>query len=369
MASVAILKCPDYEEEKVVQIMNKLLDSIHLDQVKDKKILLKPNILYAAQPSKAVTTHPAVLKAVIRYLQKNGNIIFVGDSPAFQNQEAAAGKAGLKQVADECGAIWQDFTQTATIPAPEGRLVKSFQLASILNDVDIVISLPKMKTHSLMYYTGAMKNLFGLVPGLSKSALHLRFPDRDNFAQMIVDLNLAAKPSYAIMDAIVGMEGPGPGSGYPRNVGLLLASDNVLALDLTAARIMGYKAETLPILSQALECGFWLKPGEAINYPLEKAEELLINDYRLIRHLHDASMFRDYMPEWAFRLVKNLTVKRPIFNPKICKLCGECVRICPAKALSVQENRIKADYTKCIRCYCCHEICNHNAITLKKKVF
>ncbi|MBQ3647555.1 MAG: DUF362 domain-containing protein, partial [Spirochaetia bacterium] len=93
MASVAILKCPDYGEEKVVQITNKLLDSIHLDQVKDKKILLKPNILYAAQPSKAVTTHPAVLKAVIRYLQKNGNTIFVGDSPAFQNQEAAASKA------------------------------------------------------------------------------------------------------------------------------------------------------------------------------------------------------------------------------------------------------------------------------------
>ncbi|MBQ6905092.1 MAG: DUF362 domain-containing protein [Spirochaetia bacterium] len=369
MASVAILKCPDYGEEKVVQITNKLLDSIHLDQVKDKKILLKPNILYAAQPSKAVTTHPAVLKAVIRYLQKNGNTIFVGDSPAFQNQEAAASKAGLKQVTDECGATWQDFTQTAAILSPEGKLVKSFQLASILNGVDIVISLPKMKTHSLMYYTGAMKNLFGLVPGLSKSALHLRFPDRDNFAQMIVDLNLAAKPSYAIMDAIVGMEGPGPGSGSPRNVGLLLASDNVLALDLAAARIMGYKAETLPILSQALECGHWLKPGEEVIYPLEKAEELLINDYRLIWHLHDASMFRDYMPEWAFRLVKNLTVKRPIFNPKKCKLCGECVRICPAKALSIAGNKVQADYKKCIRCYCCHEICNHNAITLKKKVF
>ncbi len=369
MADVSILKCPDYGEEKVVQIMNKLLDSAGLDKISGKKILLKPNILYAAQPAKAVTTHPSVLKAVIKYLQKNSNTIFVGDSPAFQNQEAAASKAGLKQVTDECGATWQDFTQTATIPAPDGKLVKNFQLATILKDVDIVISLPKMKTHSLMYYTGAIKNLFGLVPGLSKSALHLRFPDRDNFAQMIVDLNLAVKPNYAIMDAIVGMEGPGPGSGYPRNVGLLLASDNVLALDLTAARIMGYKAETLPILSQALECGFWLKPGESINYPLEKAEDLLIKDYHLIHHLHDASMFRDYMPEWAFRLVKNLTVKRPVFNPKICKLCGECVRICPAKALSVQENRIKADYTKCIRCYCCHEICSHHAITLKKKLF
>ena len=369
MADVSILKCPDYEEERVVQIMNKLLDSIGLDKIRGKKILLKPNILYAAQPAKAVTTHPSVLKAVIKYLQKNSNTIFVGDSPAFQNQDSAGSRAGLKQVTEECGATWQDFTQTATIPAPDGRLVKSFQLASILKDVDIVISLAKMKTHSLMYYTGAIKNLFGLVPGLSKSALHLRFPDRENFAQMIVDLNLAVKPDYAIMDAIVGMEGPGPGSGYPRNVGLLLASDNVLALDLTAARIMGYKAETLPILSQALECGLWLKPGETIEYPLEKAEDLSINDYRLIWHLHDASMFRDYMPDWAFRLIKNLTVNRPIFNPKKCELCGECVRICPAKALSIQDNRIKADYRKCIRCYCCHEICSHDAITLKKKLF
>ena len=369
MASVSILKCKNYEEAEVVQIMNKLLESIGLDKITDKKILLKPNILYAAQPEKAVTTHPAVLKAIIKYLQKNGNTVFAGDSPAFQNQEAAASKAGLKQVADECGVPWMDFTQTAAIPAPEGKLVKSFQLASILNDVDIVISLPKMKTHSLMYYTGAIKNMFGLVPGLSKSALHLRFPDRDNFAQMIVDLNLAVKPNYAIMDAVVGMEGPGPGSGKPRQVGLLLASDNVLALDMTAARIMGYKPETLPILSQALASGFWLKAGEEIDYPLEKAENLLIKDYKLIHHLHDASMFRDYMPEWAFRLIKNLTVKRPIFNPKICKLCKECVRICPAEALSIENGKVKADYQKCIRCYCCHEICSHHAITLKKKLF
>ena len=369
MASVSILKCPDYEEEKVVQIMNNLLNSIGLDQVRGKKILLKPNILYAAKPEKAVTTHPSVLKAAILYLKRNGNTIYVGDSPAFQNQDSAGIRVGLKQVTEECGAIWQDFSQTAAVPAPEGKLVKSFQLASILNEVDIVISMAKMKTHSLMYYTGAIKNLFGLVPGLSKSALHLRFPDRDNFAQMIVDLNLAVKPDYAIMDAIVGMEGPGPGSGYPRNVGLLLASDNVLALDLTAARIMGYKAETLPILSQALDCGYWLKPGETIEYPLEKAEDLSINDYRLIWHLHDASMFKDYMPEWAFRLIKNLTVKRPIFNPRKCKLCSECVRICPAKALSIQDNRVNADYKKCIRCYCCHEICSHDAITLTKKLF
>lgn len=369
MASVSILKCSSYEEQEVVQIMNKLLDSVGLDKIKGKKILLKPNILYAAQPEKAVTTHPAVFKAIIRYLQKNGNTLFAGDSPAFQNQEAAAGKAGLKQVADECGVSWQDFTQTAVRAAPEGKLVKSFQLASILNDVDIVISLPKMKTHSLMYYTGAIKNLFGLVPGLSKSALHLRFPDRDNFAQMIVDLNLAVKPDFAIMDAIVGMEGPGPGSGKPRQVGLLLASDNVLALDMTAARIMGYRPEGLPILSQALAGGFWLKAGEEINYPFEKAEDLLIPNYRLIHHLHDASMFRDYMPDWVFRLIKNLTVKRPVFNPKICRLCRECVRICPAKALSIEENRVKVDYQKCIRCYCCHEICSHHAITLKKKVF
>ena len=369
MANVSILKCSSYREPEVVQVMNKLLDSIDLDKVIGKKILLKPNILYAAQPEKAVTTHPSVLKAVIKYLQKNSNTIFVGDSPAFQNQDSAGSKAGLKQVTDECGATWQDFTQTATIPAPEGKLVKSFQLASVLKNVDIVISLPKMKTHSLMYYTGAIKNLFGLVPGLSKSALHLRFPDRENFAQMIVDLNLAVKPDYAIMDAIVGMEGPGPGSGKPRQVGLLLASDNALALDITAARIMGYRPEGLPILSQALASGFWLKAGEEIAYPLEKAEDLLIKDYRLIRHLHDASMFRDYMPEWAFRLVKNLTVKKPIFNPRKCRLCSECVRICPAKALSIVGNRVKVDYQKCIRCYCCHEICSHHAITLKKKVF
>ena len=102
-----------------------------------------------------------------------------------------------------------------------------------------------------------------------------------------------------------------------------------------------------------------------LNGNYSQAEELLIKDYRLIRHLHDASMFRDYMPEWLFQLVKNLTVRKPSFNTKICALCRECVKICPASALSVQENRIKADYSKCIRCYCCHEVCSHHAITLR----
>ena len=238
-------------------------------------------------------------------------------------------------------------------------------LADILPQVDAVVSLPKMKTHELMYYTGAMKNLFGLVPGLSKSAFHLRFPDRDNFAQMIVDLNLAAKPGFALMDAIVGMEGPGPGSGAPRQVGLLLASSNVLALDVAASTIMGYKPMDIPILRKAVECGYWLKNTDDITYPFLDAKELIIRDYKLIRKLKDNSVFRQYMPDFMFRLLKNLTIKKPIFTKK-CVLCRECIRICPAKALTLKDRRIIPDYRKCIRCYCCHEICSKHAIDLRR---
>ncbi|MCQ2604809.1 MAG: DUF362 domain-containing protein [Spirochaetia bacterium] len=366
MTSVGIIRCENYEPDTIQGKVNELLDMTGASAFTGKKILLKPNILYAESPEKAVTTHPEFLRAVILYFQSHGNTIFVGDSPAFQNQTAAGKKTRLKNVTEECGATWYDFSNAATIDSPEGKLVKSFQLADILKEVDTVISLPKMKTHELMYYTGAMKNLFGLVPGLNKSGFHLRFPEKNNFAQMIVDLNIAAKPAFAIMDAVVGMEGPGPGGGTPRHVGLLLASANVLALDMAASTIMGYRPMDIPILRKALESQHWLKQGEKIEYPALPPEELIIKDYKLIKKLKDNSVFRQYMPDFMFRILQSLTVRKPFFDPEKCVLCQECVRICPAKALTLKDSRISPDYKKCIRCYCCHEICSKHAIDLRR---
>lgn len=364
MAKVSILRCESYDREKVEAVMKQLLDSVGADKLENRKILLKPNILYAEVPEKAVTTHPEVLRATIRYLQARGNSIFVGDSPAFHNHIAAGNKSGLKSVTEECGAVWCDFTKVEMFQVPEGKLVKSFLLADVLKEVDVVFSMAKMKTHMLMYYTGAMKNLFGLVPGLSKSGFHLRFPEIDNFAQMIVDLNLAVKAQFAVMDGITAMEGPGPGGGTPREVGLLMASDNLPAIDIATSSIMTYDPMKIPILKLAVDCGYWLKDMKEITYPFLNAEDLVIKDYEIMTKLKDNSLYRNYMPGFMVSLIQYLTVKKPVFNEN-CVVCGECVKICPAKALSVKNGKIAINHRVCIKCYCCHEICAKKAIDLK----
>ena len=164
-----------------------------------------------------MTTHPSVLRAVIRYAKSKGAArILVGESPGFQLGSAAFRKSGLAEAAQSEGAVWADFGEAVQVDNPDGRLVKNFTLARVAVEADVLISLPKLKNHTLMYFTGAMKNIFGCVPGLQKPQFHLRFPERERFGRMIVDLNVALRSDFSIMDAVVGMEGPGPGAGYPR---------------------------------------------------------------------------------------------------------------------------------------------------------
>jgi uncharacterized protein (DUF362 family) len=218
-AVVSVVKCGEY---RLFELKEKIREAVKLagaPHVKGKKVLLKPNILSGAAPEKAVTTHPEFVKAAITVFQEMGAEVLVGDSPGFQNPDTAGKKSGIRQVTEETGAVWADFTRETEVMNPEGKLVKRFRVAEVFNEADLIVSLPKLKTHSLMYYTGAMKNLFGMVVGLKKGQYHVRFPDRENFAAMLVDLNVLLKPGFALMDGIVGMEGPGPGSGTPRKAG------------------------------------------------------------------------------------------------------------------------------------------------------
>ena len=298
--------------------------------------------------------------------------IYAGDSPGFQSTDYAGRKSGIKEAAEEAGAQWTDFAASSSLDNPDGILVKKFQASSILKKVDAVVSLPKMKTHQLLYFTGGMKNLFGIIPGLMKSQFHLRFPDRDNFAQMITDLNTAIKPVYTLMDGITSMEGPGPGNGYPKNTGLVLASSNILSLDISAAKIMGYNPEDMPLLNKALESKIWMDSYDSYSVNGDFETEPVINDYKRVKVLKDISMFREKMPGFMFKAVKNITVKKPIFNHSRCIKCEDCIKICPADALSFSKNsrrKVEINYKKCIRCYCCHEVCPADAIKIKRIFF
>lgn len=372
---VGIIRCGDYDPEEVYQALRKAVDLAEGLDLQDKTVLLKPNILFDAPPEKALTTHPVFLQAAIRICQDQGaSEIYVGDSPGFQKPGFSGKISGLRQVTEACDATWVDFTKDLTeLECPGGRVSRQFTVGGIVRQVDRIISLPKLKTHQLMYFTGSIKNLFGLVPNLLKSPYHLRHPSRGGFASMIVDLASAVDAHYAFMDAVVGMEGPGPAAGYPRHVGLVMASSNLLALDVTAGRIVGYPDKELPIHMEALSRRLWLDSFSDIETLGEDPADLVIRDYKKIAIKKSGNQLLDFTGGRYLQPLRQALEPRPVFLKEACIKCGDCIKICPANALEFlgrgTARRIVIDYSLCIRCYCCHEICPADAIEIKIKPF
>ena len=372
---VGLVPCDDYNDNKVYE---SLCDAVSLAGGIDadgKTVLLKPNILFDAPPEKALTTHPAFLKAAIKIVREAGaSRILVGDSPGLQKPGFSGRKSGLRQVSDEMECEWVDFTKSKyELECPEGKVSRSFTVSGVLQEADMIISLPKLKTHQLMYFTGALKNMFGLVPSLLKSPFHLSHPSREGFAAMIVDLNTGISADFAMMDGIIGMEGHGPAAGSPRKAGIVLASSNLLALDITASGIIGYPPESIPINREALSRGIWLNSMDEIKVKGLKIEEAVIKDFRKIQMGGGKTQVDIFLLPNIIRKIRDRFTPVPVFSEKTCVYCGDCIRICPAGALEFSgkgsRKKIEPDYTKCIRCYCCHEVCQVNAIDIHRKPF
>lgn len=352
MSEVGIVSCKEYEKHKVEEAIAELVLHTDFPDVKGKKVLIKPNILSDSAPEKAITTNPMVLQAVIDLVKREGaKEIFVGDSPAMPGKNFTP---KVSQLADLCtdNVKWVDFTIN-----PVKRNIefvnRKIAMASITDEVDIVICVAKFKTHTLMYATGAIKNMFGLVPGKVKSLQHVHHPSRVAFGNMICGIFKQAKVDYAFMDGIIGMEGAGPANGEPRNVGLMLGSTDALALDISQAIIMGYDPYELPILAIGMKEGITQTTAvHDVSYPCLDARKLVISDFKRIEIKKENKDMMDLKPV------------APVFHKETCIQCMKCVKICPAKALHLEGKQVVIDEAVCIRCYCCHEVCPVGAITV-----
>ena len=362
-------RCASYDPKELLLALKKAVEGAGELDVAGKTVLLKPNMLLDLAVDKMVTTHPAFLEAVIALVREMGaKRILAGDSPGIEMPGFQGKACGLRDATLKSGAEWVAFSSGKTeVSCPDGKLMKKFTVAQAAQEADLIISLPKLKTHQLMYFTGAMKNVFGFIPSLAKSAFHARFPGREAFASMIVDLNLALKPAYAMMDAVVGMEGPGPQAGTPRQIGLVLASSNLLAIDMAASLIIGYPPGEIPIHREALSRGFWLSNTEEMEYPGLSPENVKIPDFVKVPIRHSGSQFLDFfLPRPARRWMDSLAPGPEICREK-CVRCGDCARICGSQAMALAGERIIIDYKRCIRCFCCHEICPEKAIHIAKR--
>ncbi len=364
-AIVSLVRQDDYEPQAVAAAYAEACELAGFPDVRGKSVLFKPNILLGAAPEQAATTHPAVLRAAIRHARSKGAArVLVGESPGFQVGDQAFRASGLLAAAEAEGAEWVDFMEAAKLDAPRGKAVKSFQVARAALEADLLVSLAKLKNHTLMGYTGALKNLFGCVPGLQKPGFHLRFPDAAAFALMLNDLAQALAPDFAVIDGIVGMEGPGPGSGYPRKVGVLVASRDPLAADRTACRVVGIDPDAIPNLKDGLERRAWISSDAEIELRGAPLAELRVHDWKPAPRRAKSSL-----PPF----LKDLAVPRPWFDRASCVACGACVEICPADALGLVDDAkgaegrsVRVDHGACIRCYCCHEVCPADAITVRR---
>ncbi len=375
--NVAITKCESYNLNELYSAISLASKEAQMPNVAGKSILLKPNILSDAKPEDCITTNPEFVRAVIRLLKDQGaSEIYVGDSPGLQSPNFEGKACGIHSICEEENVKWVDFTQNPVIKHIQGTTRKLY-MASIIDKVDMVFSLAKFKTHQLMYTTGAVKNLFGTIPGLHKSTCHIKCPNRESFAHLIVGIHETIKPSFALMDAIIGMEGAGPANGTPRPIGLVMASTNCIAMDYAQGIIMGYNPKDLPIIQEASRRH--ILPSE-INYPLLKAEKVVVSNFVRIPICEKTHFVKSLIIPFLTRSAQKQAQRKepkPLFSDSSCIRCARCVNICPAKALTMEpmENpgiskyskHIVADYSKCIRCYCCHEMCPADAITIEKE--
>ena len=363
MFQVSVQKVGSYRRDLVREGLLRLLEPLGGMEryVKaGERVLIKPNLLSAKPPEAAVTTHPELLRAVIELVQGAGGIALVGDSPGFGSARRVAERSGMLQVIQETGAHFVPFSEA--LPVVGAGTFRQFELARPYLEADRLINLPKLKTHEMMTLTCCVKNLFGAVVGTQKAAWHLKAgADKELFAAMLLEVYLLRQPDLNIVDAIVAMEGDGPGSGDTCQVGLLLAGDNAVAVDLIAAEIAGIPRKLLYLENAARKLQL---PGcrrEEIETCGMTAGGALCRPLRLPR----LSDLQFGLPGFLKNRLRNQFSSRPEVVTGKCELCGVCLRACPPEAIRIKGGKLRFDYQRCIRCFCCRELCPHAALRLK----
>ena len=370
---VAIVRCDTYDDDAVFEAVGEgleLLGGVRQFIAPGERIVLKPNVLAGDNPDKCVSPHPAVFKAVARHLQKTTTNLAYGDSPGVGRPQTALKNAGLESAADALGLEYADFEGGRETVFPGSPFTQKFVIANAVLEADGLVSLSKLKTHLLTRFTGAVKNQFGVVPGMLKKGFHIKMPDAHDFAKMLVALTLAVRPRLYAMDAVMAMEGNGPRGGTPAAVKTLLFSADPVALDAVACRLIDLDPANVPTM----------KPGRAWNLGTYLDDDIVLKGDALSALVNgdfkvDRRPFKSPYPRGMGALMKHLIANRPVIDEAKCVRCGLCVRTCPVtpKALEwrskTEGNPPAYRYTRCIRCFCCQEICPEGAIYVKPSIF
>jgi len=367
-SSVALARCEDYRPENVSEAVSAalgLLGGAGKFARRGQSVFIKVNAVTASDPATAIVTHPEVTRAVITEFQRLTERVTVGDSPGGPFTPALLKrvyeKTGLARVAAETGADLGLDTATVEVRLPEGKMLKRLTLCRSMVEADVLVSVSKFKTHRFLNITGPIKNLYGSVPGVTKFVYHSRFEDDRQFADLIVDVHLAAKPGLNIVDAVEIIDGDGSRHGSIRKMRAVGASADAFALESQLLEMAGLEPSDDKPLAAAIARGVCPSGTGWFETLGEDPAGLGVGEFRL----PGKNLFSERVPaRIAGRFSRAFAVTpRPL--PEKCTGCGKCAGICPREAITMRQGLAVVDSSKCIRCFCCDELCEQQAIGLK----
>ncbi|MCI8387432.1 MAG: DUF362 domain-containing protein [Clostridiales bacterium] len=377
----ALSRITSYDVDILEKTIRKQLDSLGLtDMFKGKRVVVKPNLVMKKSPDAAATTHPAVLEAMLRILKESAADILIAESPPGLYTESALkgfyNSCGITEVASRLGVKLNFDTSSREAALVDAKTAHGFELISPILDAEVIVNLAKLKSHALTKLSGTVKNYYGVIPGIQKVETHARFPDYSDFGSMLVDLcayNVGSKPTFNLLDGIVGMEGNGPTGGTPKAVGCLISGRNPFSVDTIAAHIIGL--DGVIMLDEAKARGFTADVDNINITSDEPLDSFVIKDFKLPdsvdkKGAHTSSIV--LLSKLCGGRVYKWIQPRPVVDKQNCIGCGECYRSCPQKTIELMpikggnKKRAIIHDDNCIKCYCCQELCPIKAIKIKK---
>ncbi|MBS4537227.1 DUF362 domain-containing protein [Clostridium sp. D2Q-11] len=377
MSTVSLIRCNNYDYLLVKSKLEQSIDNLGgLDKFisKGETVLLKINLLMKKKPEDATTTHPIFTKALASILLEYGAKVIIGDSPAgpfsVKSLKGIYKICGIEDIVNELdhqNVILNYNIAEEKVYNTNGEVLKNLVVADMVNKVDKVISVSKLKTHGMCTFTGAVKNMFGIVPGVLKAEYHFKMPNINDFADALIDICEYANPVLSFMDGIVGMEGAGPSAGTPRNLDVILASDSPYHLDLVATSIINLKPKEVPTIQRSIERNIMSGLLDDISLVGEPIEKFKLKDFSVpkTRSVH---FIDDNWPEFLRKFADKALKPKPVFNHNICIGCEDCKNSCPPKVIDMVNRKPIVNLEGCIRCFCCQELCPVKAVDIKRPI-